>query len=133
MIIANNPLQVKSIQQWQESRLKEMELSSTSTSTSSTSSSLSTSSSSSFLKILPGPNHLWAIIAQEAGERFCYYGLRSVMTLFLVDVFLYSNAKYVRVNYYLSYYTLDKLNEYKTLEPETLDDWIKLNCLDYDI
>jgi proton-dependent oligopeptide transporter, POT family len=89
MIIANNPLQVKSIQQWQESRLKEMELSSTSTS-----SSLSTSSSSSFfIKILPGPNHLWAIIAQEAGERFCYYGLRSVMTLFLVDVFLYSNAK----------------------------------------
>ena len=86
-----NPLQAKTIQQWQLSRLKVMDESSRPL-TSVTSVS-STSSSSFFCKILPGPSHLWAIIAQEAGERFCYYGLRSVMTLFLVDVFMYSNAR----------------------------------------
>ena len=31
--------------------------------------------------------------------------------------------------YYLSYHTIDKLNEYKTLEPKTLPDWIKSNCI----
>lgn len=87
--IVSNPLQAKSIQQWQLSRLKMMDERPL------TSSSSSSSSSSFFckIKLLPGPPHLWAIIAQEAGERFCYYGLRSVMTLFLVDVFMYSNAR----------------------------------------
>ena len=31
--------------------------------------------------------------------------------------------------YYLSYHTIDKLNEYKTLQPKTIPEWIKLNCI----
>jgi len=35
---------------------------------------------------LPGPPHVLNVLANEAGERFCYYGLRAILTLYLVDV-----------------------------------------------
>ena len=44
-------------------------------------------------KLLPGPSCVANIVAFEAGERFCYYGLRAILTLYFVDVLgLSSNA-----------------------------------------
>ena len=43
-------------------------------------------------RLLPGPPHVANIVVNEAAERFCYYGLRAILTLYLTDVLQLSEA-----------------------------------------
>lgn len=47
------------------------------------------------LPLLPGPPQVGNVIASELAERFCFYGSRSVLTLYLTDRLGYSEASAV--------------------------------------
>jgi len=59
-------------------------------------------------RLLPGPPHMANIVVNEAAERFCFYGIRAILTLYLTDVLelsegaAVSTASYFIAGSYLS-------------------------------
>ena len=54
-------------------------------------------------RLLPGPPHMLNIVTNEAAERFCYYGLRAILTLYLTDVLALSEGAAVStVSYFIA-------------------------------